>query len=159
MLYGLFLLFVALLVMGALALIVQAVCFTPQAPKPPPDPESDEALARCVASALRKGIEVNQGWRDYGGHGLIWAEGVYVYGASYDGHIARPSEVAKAWTVDTDRLEFASEQAFCDWLVARLNEHGPGLPMNTERFRQRLLLAARYGQDDEPLPPGPTLGV
>jgi hypothetical protein len=115
----------------------------------PPAPQGDEELVRAVATALRRGVEINNGWRDYGGHGLVYKEGRFIYGASHDGHIDGPHETINSFDADSERQVFEHEYEFCEWLLFKLTEQGPSLQFNTSISRSRLELAARYGLSDE----------
>jgi hypothetical protein len=110
----------------------------------PPAPERDEDLVRAVATALRHGVEINNGWRDYGGHGLVFTNGCFVYGASHDGHIDGSDESHRHFAPDADRRVFDNEDEFCEWLRLKLTEHGPCLRFDTAISRARLELAARH---------------
>ena len=145
----------AFFVLGTAALIIEALLFTKPEPLLPPAPATDHDLARYVAVALKKGLQINKGFRDYGGHGLIYAGGVFVFGASMDGEIAKPSRTENLFTFDPARIEFISEQEFIDWLINKINQHGPCLPMSDPDFRCRLELAARHGLSDTPIPAYP----
>jgi hypothetical protein len=141
--------------LGAAALIIEALLVKKPEPRLPSAPETDHDLARYAAAALKKGLQINKGFRDYGGHGLIYADGVFIYGASMDGLISKPSETENLFASDPARIEFKSEQEFIDWLINRINQHGPCLPMSDPDFRCRLELAARHGLSDTPIPANP----
>lgn len=146
-------------VLGAGALVIEALFFTRREAPLPPAPGTDEDLVRYAVVALRKGLEINNGWRDYGGHGLAFKGGRFVYGASLDGTIAAPGASDDLFADDPRRIEFESEQALRDWLLFKINEHGPCLPLAEAGFRERLALAARYGLSPKPIPPYPSLRV
>lgn len=116
----------------------------------PAAPTTDPELVRYAAIALKKGIQVNNGWRVHGGHGLIHKDGVFVYGASVDGKISPPSREEDQFAGDDRRLEFDNEKLFLEWLHYKINEQGPCLSMSSPEFRKRLALAARYGLQDTP---------
>lgn len=146
----------AVFIVGVCLLLAQALLHRRHKAKPlPQPPQRDEDLVRAVAVALRRGVEINQGWRDYGGHGLVFKDGKFVYGASHDGHIDGPQESNNSFDPDSDRRVFDNEEEFCEWLLFKLSEHGPSLQFNTSISRSRLEFAASYGlsdaDDDRPL--------
>jgi hypothetical protein len=137
--------FISVLIAGACFLLAEALKHLRREQPLADIPKSDEELVRAVAMALRRGVELNNGWRDYGGHGLVFKDGKFVYGASHDGHIDGPNESINAFDADSERRVFDYEDEFCEWLLFKLSEHGPSLQFHTSISRARLEHAALYG--------------
>ena len=80
-------------------------------------------LAHRTAHALKTGLLLLAGTPYYAGMGLIYSEGVFVFGAISDGCVLAPSEYRRLGCHSEERLEFASTELFVEWLSEALIDY------------------------------------
>ncbi len=105
-----------------------------------------EALAGELADLLVRGLRIAEGHRDYGGMGLCYHGGVFLYSHVHDGELL-PLGVPlyQSASAAAERRSFADKAAFVEWLSAQtdrslagLGLSDPWLHRNQRLTRQRL---------------------
>ena len=77
-------------------------------------------LATEVANYLEQQHVIAPSHTYYGGMGLGFNNGVFVYARVYEGELARKEEVVSS--ASTDYREFLERNAFIDWLAAQSDQ-------------------------------------
>jgi hypothetical protein len=103
-----------------------------------------ETLATKVARQLEAGNILAYNHRDYCGVGLRFADGIYVYGAVYDGYLPTAIE-AKDYdsSSNEERRHFHSRESFVAWLAIQSDVSLSGTELSNSWlwYNQRLIIA------------------
>ena len=117
-----------------------------------------ETLASELADLLVRGLRIAEGHRDYGGMGLCYHDGIFLYSHVYDGELLPPGEpLYQHAGVSAELRSFTDEAAFVAWLAAQtdlslagLELADPWLHRNQRLTRQRLESAVAHARCTPP---------
>jgi len=112
--------------------------------------ERARETANALAALLKRGLMIARSNPYYGGMGLAYIEGTFIYAPVNDGYVFSPSEAKICGEVDY-RIEFAGEQAFVDWLEEFLvspTARGPMNDLDANRIEEAVRIYKKSdGQD------------